>query len=148
MTEKDRLIERIEQAEERFLRLTATRENGPLQSVDLTMRQLRVLLILSFSDGLAGGQLADALGVGLPAVTGIANRLAARGLVRRAEDAADRRVRRVYLTEAGTALVTELRDAGREGKRRLLRRLTARELRDYAASMDALNTAAAAERDT
>ncbi|HEV7649555.1 MAG TPA: MarR family transcriptional regulator [Actinophytocola sp.] len=146
MGEKDRLIERIEQAEDRFLRLTAITENGPLQSVDLTMRQLRVLLILSFSDGLAGRELAAALGVGLAAVTGIADRLAARELVRRAEDPADRRVRRVYLTEAGRAVVTGLRDAGREGKRRLLRRLTAAELRDYARTMDVLNAAAETER--
>lgn len=146
MGEKDRLIERIEDAEDRFLRLTAMTENGPLQSVDLTMRQLRVLLILSFSDGLSGRQLAAALGVGLAAVTGIANRLAARELVRRAEDPADRRVRRIYLTEAGAALVKELRDAGRTGKRRLLRRLTAAQLRDYASTMDALNAAAAKSR--
>jgi len=146
VTEKDRLIERIEEAEDRFLRLTATTDNGPLQSVDLTMRQLRVLLILSFSDGVSGQELAGALGVGLSAVTGLANRLGARGLVRRAEDPADRRVRRIYLTEAGAALVTELRDAGREGKRRLLRRLTARQLRDFASTMDALNTAAEADR--
>jgi len=145
MSEKDGLIERIERAEEQFLRLTATTENGPLQSVDLTMRQLRVLLILSFSDGLAGRELSAALGVGLAAVTGIADRLAARDLVRRAVDPVDRRVRRVYLTEAGRALVTGLRDSGREGKRRLLRRLTTAELRDYARSMDALN--AAAEQD-
>jgi len=146
MGEKDRLIERIEDAEDRFLRLTAMTENGPLQSVDLTMRQLRVLLILSFSDGLSGRQLAAALGVGLAAVTGIANRLAARELVRRAEDPADRRVRRIYLTVAGAALVKELRDAGRTGKRRLLRRLTAAQLRDYASTMDALNAAAAKSR--
>jgi DNA-binding MarR family transcriptional regulator len=146
MSEKDRLIERIEAAEDQFLRLTATTENGPLQSVDLTMRQLRVLLILSFSDGMAGRELAAALGVGLSAVTGITHRLAARGLIRRAVDRADRRVRRVYLTEDGRALVTGLRDSGREGKRRLLRRLTAAELRDYARSMEALNAAAAADR--
>jgi DNA-binding MarR family transcriptional regulator len=146
VSEKDQLIERIERAEEQFLQLTATTENGPLQSVDLTMRQLRVLLILSFSDGQSGRDLSAALGVGLAAVSGITHRLAARGLIRRAVDPVDRRVRRVYLTEAGRALVTGLRDSGREGKRRLLRRLTAAELRDYARSMDALNAAAEADR--
>ncbi|MPZ80027.1 MAG: MarR family transcriptional regulator [Actinophytocola sp.] len=104
------------------------------------MRQLRVLLILSYSDGMAGQELADALGVGPAAVTGITKRLG--DLVRRAEDPADRRIRRVYLTEAGAALVAELRDAGRDGKRRLMRRLTERRLRDYARTMDALNAAA------
>jgi DNA-binding MarR family transcriptional regulator len=101
---------------------------------------------MSFSDGLSGRQLAEALDVGLAAVTGIANRLAARDLVRRAEDPADRRVRRIYLTDAGAALVTELRDRSRAGKRRLLRRLTAAQLREYVRTMDALNAAAEAER--
>lgn len=140
MGEKDRLIERIEAAEDRYLRLTAGGANSPLQAVDLTMRQLRVLLVLSYSDGLSGQELADALGVGLAAVTGITKRLG--DLVRRAEDPADRRIRRIYLTAAGEALLTDLRDSGRENKRRLMHRLTARQLRDYASTMDALNAAA------
>jgi DNA-binding MarR family transcriptional regulator len=50
------------------------------------MQQLKTLLILSHEDGRSGQALAQALGVGLPAVSGIAKRLAARGLVRRVED--------------------------------------------------------------
>jgi DNA-binding MarR family transcriptional regulator len=142
---RDRLIERIEHAEDRFLRLTAAGGVSPLQSTDLTMRQLKVLLILSFEDGASGQDLARALEVGLAAVTGITHRLAARGLIRRAVDPHDRRVRRIYLTDKGSAVLAELRDAGRAEKRRLLQRLDTEALRHLAAGMDALNEAAEAD---
>lgn len=142
MDNRDRLIERIEQAEDRFLRLTARTGAGPLQSTDLTMRQLKVLLILSFEDGASGQELARALGVGLAAVTGITHRLSARGLIRRAVDPHDRRVRRIYLTPKGSAILAELRDAGRVDKRRLLKLLDTEALRQMAEAMDALNEAA------
>ena len=142
MNDRDRLIERIEQAEDRFLRLTSGGAASPLQSTDLTMRQLKVLLILSFSDGASGQDLARALDVGLAAVTGITHRLSARGLIRRAVDPDDRRVRRSYLTPKGSAILAELRDAGRSRKRRLLMRLETENLRQMAEAMDALNEVA------
>jgi DNA-binding MarR family transcriptional regulator len=148
--QKDRLIDRIEQAEDRYLQLTAGNQNSPLQSVDLTMQQLKTLLFLAVHDGASGQELADALGVGLAAVTGIAKRLADRGFVRRAEDPLDRRIRRVYLTEDGVDLLARIREAGRENKRRLLRRLDGARLAQLAEVMEALNDAAetdAAETD-
>jgi len=108
MDEREQLIERIERAEDRYLEIWSTNLTSPLQSVDLTMQQLKTLMLLSFRDGLSGHELSEALGVGLAAVTGMANRLTDRGLVRRAEDPNDRRVRRVYLTEQGTELIDML----------------------------------------
>jgi DNA-binding MarR family transcriptional regulator len=145
MDNRDRLIERIEQADDRFLRLTAGTGAAPLQDTDLTMRQLKVLLILSFQDGLSGQDLARSLDVGLAAVTGITHRLSARGLIRRAVDDHDRRIRRIYLTPKGSATIAVLRDAGRTNKRRLLRKLDAEALRKMAEAMDALNEAAEEE---
>jgi DNA-binding MarR family transcriptional regulator len=141
--DRERLIERIEQADDRFLRLTAGTRSSPLQSTDLTMQQLKTLLILSHEDGPSGQALAQALGVGLPAVSGIAKRLAARGLVRRVEDPHDRRIRRVHLTDEGAELIRRTRDAGRDSKRRLLKRLDRHALSQMAEAMDALNAAAA-----
>jgi DNA-binding MarR family transcriptional regulator len=81
------------------------------------------------------------LDVGLAAVTGITHRLSARGLIRRAVDAHDRRIRRIYLTPKGSATIAVLRDAGRTNKRRLLRKLDAEALQKMADAMDALNEA-------
>lgn len=145
MDDKDRLIERIEQADDRFLRLTARDRSNPLLSVDLTMQQLRTLMILSFQGSASGQELAAGLGVHLATVTGIVNRLAARGLVGRREDPADRRVRRVRLTQHGVDLIDQIRNAGRQHKRRLLTRLDEPTLRQMIQAMDALNAAAEAE---
>jgi DNA-binding MarR family transcriptional regulator len=110
------------------------------------MRQLQALLVVSFADGASGQDLARALGVGLAAVTGITHRLSARGLIRRAVDPDDRRVRRIYLSAKGSAMLAELRGASRNNKRRLLKRLDTANLAKMADAMDALNEAA--ESDT
>jgi DNA-binding MarR family transcriptional regulator len=143
--DRDRLIERIEHAEDRFLRLTSAGGASPLASTDLTMRQLQALLVVSFADGASGQDLARSLGVGLAAITGITHRLSARGLIRRTVDPHDRRVRRIYLSPKGSAMLAELRDAGRNNKRRLLKRLETSALQQMADAMDALNEAAEAD---
>jgi DNA-binding MarR family transcriptional regulator len=144
--DKERLIARIEQADETFLRLTATEQTNPLMSIDLTMQQLRTLMILSFRGSASGQELADGLGVHLSTVTGLINRLLARGLVKRGEDPNDRRVRRVRLSAEGTQLMQHMRDAGRLHKRQLLQQLDNTALAQMAAAMDALNTAAASDQ--
>jgi DNA-binding MarR family transcriptional regulator len=144
--DKERLIALIEQADERFLRLTATEQGNPLMSIDLTMQQLRTLMILSFRGSASGQELADGLSVHLSTVTGLINRLLARGLVERGEDPNDRRVRRVRLSAEGTRLMQQMRDAGRLHKRRLLQQLDNAALAQMAAAMDALNTAAASDQ--
>jgi DNA-binding MarR family transcriptional regulator len=60
-----------------------------------------VLILLSTEGPLAHSDLAQALGVGLATVTGLVDRLVARGLIERVEDATDRRIRRAKLTAAG-----------------------------------------------
>ena len=142
MGDKERLIARIEHADDRFLRLTATEQGNPLMSIDLTMQQLRTLMILSFRGSASGQELADGLGVHLSTVTGLINRLLARGLVERCEDPKDRRVRRARLSAEGTRMMQQMRDAGRLHKRRLLQQLDNTALAQMADAMDALNTAA------
>ncbi|MGH3659992.1 MAG: MarR family winged helix-turn-helix transcriptional regulator, partial [Micromonosporaceae bacterium] len=62
-------------------------------------------------------------GVGLGTVTGIVDRLVARNFATRSEDPADRRIRRVALTDEGRAAAEELMDAGLAEFRRVLARL-------------------------
>jgi DNA-binding MarR family transcriptional regulator len=63
--------------------------------------QMGVLLRLRYLGDLSITGLADLLGLGLPNVTGLVDRLEERGLVERRRDPADRRVVRVHLTAAG-----------------------------------------------
>jgi DNA-binding MarR family transcriptional regulator len=55
-------------------------------------------------DGLTPGELAARMGVETPTVTRMAQRMERAGFVRRRPDAADRRLVRVHLTEAGQRL--------------------------------------------
>jgi len=91
------------------IRLQCFELAGPMAfPLDLTMRQLHVLVAASQPEGVTVHELADALGTSPPTASGLVNRLAAKGLVTRVEDDADRRVRHVQLTEQGQETLTAL----------------------------------------
>ena len=82
-------------------------------TVDLTMAQMKVLFVLHH-DGPAGvTELAEALGVAPPSMTGTLDRLVRGGLVERGADATDRRRVITTLTPAGAALVERLQQGRR-----------------------------------
>jgi DNA-binding MarR family transcriptional regulator len=93
-------------------------------AVDLTMPQLKALLLAHSPAGASHGEIARGLGVGLSTVTGIVDRLAEQGLVSRGEDPNDRRATRVVPTDAARALVERLYSYQRAGFRRLLEQAT------------------------
>jgi len=64
--------------------------------------------LLQIDGGISMRELAVRLGGHASSATGIADRLAARGLVERHEDAGDRRVKRLVLTAEGAAARTQL----------------------------------------
>ena len=80
--------------------------------LDVSFTQLKALSVLE-SDGEERSvkALAEALGVSLPAMSRAVDGLFERGFVGREEDAADRRMKRVGLTDAGRAVPQALNDA-------------------------------------
>ena len=143
--ERDRLIDEIVGGEARLQKFLLADRSNPLLSVSLTIQQLKALLILSFLGSASGHELAEGLGVGLASVTGIVDRLGAQGLVRRAEDPRDRRVRRVYASQKGKELAERVLSAGLERRRRLLSRLDLETLRGLREAVERLEEAAEAE---
>jgi len=97
-----------------------------VEELDLSMTQLKMLFVLDGSDGeLTPSELARSIGLS-PAATGRAvDALARQGIVSRREDDADRRVKRVALTEHGQECVDRISAARREGLTRLTQRLDA-----------------------
>lgn len=89
------------------LRLRAWEEHG------LTLAQLRVLFLLRAHPDAATNALATHLGVTMPTVSGLVDKLARAGLVERGQRAEDRRVVPLRLTPAGDALVGEIRHDNR-----------------------------------
>src|SRR5437870_7349386 len=71
---------------------------------ELTIAQLRVLFRLRNHGPITSGQLASGLGVTLPTVTSVIDRLVTRGLAERRDDPSDRRRVIVAITPPGQAV--------------------------------------------
>ncbi|MBI5946822.1 MAG: MarR family transcriptional regulator [Chloroflexi bacterium] len=67
----------------------------------LTTAQLRVMFLMRENPGVTAGALAARLSVTPPTISGIVDRLVKLGLVRREDDAADRRLVRNFLSGRG-----------------------------------------------
>src|ERR1700739_1960376 len=76
---------------------------------DLSPSQFNLLnLLYPEPAGVSQGELSRALIMHRPNITGLVDRLQARGLVQRRERAGDRRTNQVVLTPAGASLVREI----------------------------------------
>lgn len=91
--------------------------------LDVTMPQLKVLMLLGLHGSAPVSSLAARMEVSPPNVTGILDRLEQHGWVRRTSDAHDRRVVRVVLTEEGQRFLAELQRAGEERVRTVVTRM-------------------------
>ncbi|HEX5365584.1 MAG TPA: MarR family transcriptional regulator [Acidimicrobiales bacterium] len=94
------------------LRITATRLARLLRrqaDTGLSPSQLSALTSVERHGPMTLGDLAGWERVSPPTITNVVGKLEERGLVQRVHDAADRRVTRVSVTSAGTALLAEVR---------------------------------------
>jgi DNA-binding MarR family transcriptional regulator len=138
-------IARIMDSQMRMYHIFAFDRSDPLLSANLTMPQLKALLVLHLRPEASGQDVMAAMGISLATVTGIVDRLAAHGLVSRREDPRDRRVRRLELTPAGRELMEGIITAGAAHQRRLLARLDDDALRIVEQAIDHLLEVAEAE---
>ncbi|MFJ9552438.1 MarR family winged helix-turn-helix transcriptional regulator [Nocardiopsis sp. NPDC101807] len=87
--------------------LTALLQN--LLSMDLTIQQLKVLMILvTTEEGATGRSLSASFGVSMASMSGLLDRLVGQGVATRSTDPHDHRVRRVHATPLGTSVVRRL----------------------------------------
>jgi len=112
------------------------------RDLELTLTQLFVLFLLRETPGTSAGALAEELRVTPPTVTGLVDRLVRMGLVRREEDAKDRRLVRNVLTKRGEETVGEVEREGRSFLTQLFERLSARQLAGLVDSLGVLVAAA------
>jgi DNA-binding MarR family transcriptional regulator len=108
----------------RLLRTTFDRR---VKALGFTRSQWWVLTHLFRNDGITQSELADILEVEKPTLGRLLDRLEAKGWVRREADAADRRVKRVFLTEAIEPALRAMRAAAAEMRRDALAGLSAEE---------------------
>jgi MarR family transcriptional regulator for hemolysin len=79
-----------------------------LKPYGMTRAQLATLSRLDCQDGLAQHVVADALEVQPIAMVRLVDQLSAQGLVERRNDAADRRINLLFITEAGRKRIADL----------------------------------------
>ncbi len=108
----------------RLLRTTFDRR---VKALGFTRSQWWVLTHLFRNDGITQSELADILEVEKPTLGRLLDRLEAKGWVRREADAADRRVKRVFLTEEIEPALRAMRAAAAEMRRDALAGLSAQE---------------------
>ena len=123
MADRDALITRIMETQRQLRRRFSEENIHPLLDVNVTMSQLKILILLARLGGTSGQELARRTGVSLGTLTGIIDRLVAQGMVTRREDPRDRRVRRLELTPEGSELINGVIAAGEAHQEQLLRRL-------------------------
>ncbi|GMQ76284.1 MAG: MarR family winged helix-turn-helix transcriptional regulator [Gammaproteobacteria bacterium] len=91
-------------------RLLRTTYDRRVRDLGLTRSQWWVLTHLFRKDGITQSELAEMLELEKPSLGRLLDRLEAKGWVRRAADARDRRAKRVYLTDAAQAPMRVMRE--------------------------------------
>ncbi|MBY4595218.1 MarR family transcriptional regulator [Ottowia caeni] len=104
-------------------RLRRTVFDDFVKPMGVTRSQWWVLANLSRHDGMIQSDLASILELGKAALGGLIDRLESSGLVERRADKTDRRAKRVYLSPAGTQLISEMRVKSHELSERMLQGL-------------------------
>ena len=127
-----RLIEHILKLSADIFRLITPIVHSEWLSSDITVAQLRVLLLLYTEGSSRMSTVTTHLNIALSTATGIMDNLVNKGLVERGASPDDRRVVLCRLTARGQELVSHVWDLGRTQIERLLRGLTSRQLQQAA----------------
>jgi len=114
--------------------------------LELTISQLKGLILLEVRKEITVGGIADALGVGRPSASILVEQLVQLHLATRAEDPADRRRSIVCLTDEGRDLAARLHRGEEQSMATVFERLQPEELRALTAGLNALTAAMIAVR--
>ena len=135
-------IDRVCTAFHGFMRALHALDRPGWGDLDLTMSQLKTIMLLVETGGLTGRDLAERLGIGPSAVTALVDRLVQRAYARREEDRADRRVSWARPTPKATELFERLHATHRERLAEVLATLAPEELARVAEAITTLELAA------
>jgi DNA-binding MarR family transcriptional regulator len=108
---------------------------------EVTLPQLRVLVVASERGALGLNEVAKLLGVHPSNATRLVDRLVAGGLATRQQDPDNRRQRQLILTEDGRRLVATVMGHRRESLVQLVAAMSAAQQRDLARALGALDRA-------
>jgi DNA-binding MarR family transcriptional regulator len=121
----------------RLLRTTFDRR---VKALGFTRSQWWVLTHLFRNDGVTQSELAEVLEIEKPTLGRLLDRLESKGWVRREADAADRRVKRLFLTEEVEPAIKAMRAAAAEMRRDALAGLSPEEQERFVDTLLAVKT--------
>jgi DNA-binding MarR family transcriptional regulator len=139
---RDQIVDRFVQ----FCTAVFAVERESWLSVELTMPQVKTLLLIVTWGRTTGSRLASALGAGLPSVTRLVDRLEDQGYVERATDDADRRVTYIVPTTAGQRLIEGLLTYKRDALGSCLEEMATSQLQQIATALEILLDSAGQRR--
>jgi len=140
-SQKEELIESILQISDRVFRELLPIVPKELLELDLTMPQLKVVLLLFLNGPLRMSVLASGLGVSLATTTGVVDRLVERGIILRESQPDDRRVVLCRLSDKGHKLTSGLWRSARERTRMLLKTIAPSKLALLTEALESLSQA-------
>lgn len=140
MTEKSRqekIDGLLKLAEQLFRELLPTVPKEFLE-IDITMPQLKTILLLFLNGPTRMSDLASDLGVTLATATGLVDRMVERGIVVRQDDPNDRRVVLCSLSNSGHMMVSRLWESSKNRSRELLEFLDTKQLNLFEEVLEAM----------
>jgi len=135
---EDRLVRQILERAEDIYNMLSPGIPAEWFSSDLTVAQLRVLLVLHSAGPSRMSAIASVLDIALPTATGIVDKLVKKGLVIRETDNQDRRLVICRLSSAGQDSINRLWTSSQFQMERLLEGLNEEELERAAEVADML----------
>lgn len=148
MDQRTTLTEQILDLYNQFFHALLTSQRDAWLTVELTVAQLKTLLVIVERGKVTGSQLARTLGVGPPNITRIVTRLYDEGLIERHDDSEDRRITSIVATADGQRLVECLYSCRREYLKALLSNLDSAQLREVQHAFIHLTDATAMHSDS
>lgn len=107
-------IRRVLEAQHQLARCVVSTQMQEWAQLELSIGQLKVMMILAGHPGMTISQLAESLGISKPSTSILVDRLVHQGMLYRKEDEADRRRTLVTLSASGNDLTTRLQQGSIE----------------------------------
>jgi DNA-binding MarR family transcriptional regulator len=141
--ERDALVDRVVAAYDTLMHRVASAHAPEFVGVGVTMSQAKVLYLVQAEPDMRMSDLAGRLGVTLPSISGVVDRLVDQGFITRRDDPADRRQALVRISDAGVDQLERFRELNARQVRALLARLDMADLAVIERALDILAAAAA-----
>ena len=145
-SDKERLVDGILALADKLFRELLPTVPRDLLSLDITMPQMKILVILYVTGPRRMSDVASELDVTLPTATSLVERLVEKRYVERETNPDDRRVVLCHLSEAGEQVIKHIWQTAGKRSRELLQAMDVSKLEMFAEALQAMHETALVER--